>query len=330
MNILSLDGGGARGIITIVIIKEIMDRASSLIGKSLHITDLFDFYCGSSVGTLIISALLLPDDNDPLKPKYNIDDVLDIMVKKGPILFEKSYLQNLRTLWGLRLPKYIYDTRINMYEEIFLDTSFGQLLGNIVFPAGDTISHRPIYFHNNQEIHKNLKVKDILLGTTAAPTYFPSKSLIIDGKLTNLIDSGCVVNNTGQLAFVEAINFYKKTHLIESLYELSIGTGQIEETYDSKWWGSFTWMPIISTILINFNSDNQQYELSLITNNQQIDRINPYIPKNLYCLDYPEYTLQYIELTNKWINENSERMNLIVIKILINKGLLAKPNCDPI
>src|SRR6185503_17324238 len=113
MNILSLDGGGARGIITLKIIKEIIERANKITDKKLQITDLFDFYCGSSVGTLIIAALLMPDPLQPTKPKHNIDDILDMMIKKCPALFETSYFQNIRTLWGFRLPKYTYDTRVS-------------------------------------------------------------------------------------------------------------------------------------------------------------------------------------------------------------------------
>jgi len=322
MNILSLDGGGARGIITIKIIQTIVKIANKITGKTFQITDLFDFFCGSSVGTLIISVLLIPDPTDPKKPKYTIDNVLDMMIKKSPLLFETSFLQNLRTLWGFRLPKYLDDTRVPIYNDLFGDLLFGQLLGSIVFPAGDTISNKPIYFHNYYESHKKLKVCDILLGTTAAPTYFLSKMLEFDGKKVNLIDSGCVANNTSQLAFVEAINHYKRRHLITSLYELSIGTGQVATTYDPQWWGAFKWIPMISTTLIDFNSINQEYELSLISDINQIDRFDPEIPQSLDYLDCPQYIPQYLELTEKWITDNNEKIYTIVIKILNNKGLL--------
>jgi patatin-like phospholipase/acyl hydrolase len=324
MNILSFDGGGARGIITIKLIKEIIDRANQITQKNLHIIDLFDFYCGSSVGTLIIAALLIPDPTQPTKPKYNIDDVTEIMIKQCHSLFETTFWQNVRTLWGFWLPKYTNDTRIPMYHEIFTEIEFGELLGTIVFPVGDTISNRPIYLHNTQANHQSIKVTDILLGTTAAPTYFPSKNLIIDGKETNLIDSGCVANNTSQLAFVEAMNLYKNTHPVNSLYELSIGTGQVSTTYDSQWWGVYSWLPRILSTLMDFNSENQDYELSLIADSDQIDRIDPSISHDLNYLDKPQYIPQYIELTEQWIKNNNSKLDLIVKKILINKGLLDK------
>src|SRR5207253_1157613 len=115
MNLLSLDGGGVRGIITLKILKSILERANQKTGKNLQIADLFDFYCGSSIGTILISALLVPDPNQPNQPKYNIDFIIDQIVKESPIIFTTSFFQDVQTLWGFRLPKYIDDGRVPFF-----------------------------------------------------------------------------------------------------------------------------------------------------------------------------------------------------------------------
>lgn len=324
MNILSLDGGGVRGVISIKILKEIMDRAKKLVGRDLFITDIFDYFSGSSIGTVIISALLIPDAVDSNKPKYTIDEIFKLIVEKSPKLFELYYFQNLRTLWGFRLPKYINDHRQQFFSETLGDTLFEDLLKPVVFPCGDLISNQPIYFHTKDESVKKFKVWELLMGTTAAPSYFPSKELIINGKKTDLIDSGCVANDTSHLAFIEASNYFKGKCDIPNLYELSIGTGQTHASYNSYRWGALHWLPILADTLMGFNCQNQQYELSLTTDEKQRDRLNPTIPENINYMDYPQYIPQYIEVVDKWIIENTIKLDLIVDKLLLNKGLLVK------
>src|SRR5438876_207489 len=81
----------------------------------------------------------------------------------------------------------------------------------------------------------------------------------------NLLDSGCVANDTSSLAFLEAINLYKDQYQLnkDSFYELSIGTGQADSSYNSKWWGLSQWLPFISYALMDLNSKNQEYLLSI-------------------------------------------------------------------
>lgn len=321
MNLLSLDGGGVRGIITLKILKEILARANKKTGRELHIADLFDFYCGSSIGTVIISALLLPDPENPSKPKYSIDDVIKQIEVESPIMFSCSIWQDIQTLWGFRLPRYINDSRGQFYEKNFDNTPFGKLLKPVVFFCGDMASGMPIYFNNTVEDYKNYKLTDILSGTTAAPTYFPSKKMTIDGRNCDLIDSGCVVNNTSLLTFVEATHMFKDKYNIEQLYQVSIGTGQVNSSNDSHFWGLFDWGYYITDILMDFNSKNQDYELSKIASGGQFDRLNPVIPSNLDYLDRPQYIKQYIEITDAWILEKGSLVDAVVDKLLKNKNI---------
>lgn len=325
MNILSLDGGGVRGVISIKILKEIMDRVNKMATLKLNIPDIFDYFSGSSIGTVIISALLIPHPNDPSKPKYDTDDVLKLIIDKSGKLFELEYFQNVRTLWGFRLPKYINDYRPKFFHDVFGESLFENLMKPVVFPCGDLISNKPIYFHTYDPNVNKVKVWELLLGTTAAPSYFPSKELIINDKKTDLIDSGAVTNDTSHLAFVEAINYFKTTHTTSQLYELSIGTGQSPiASYNSHWWGAMHWLPVLADILMGFNCHNQRYELSLSTDENQRDRLNPSIPNEINYMDYPQYIPQYLQVVDQWIIDNSDQLDEIVIKLLKNKNINCK------
>lgn len=318
MNIISIDGGGTRGVIVMRLLKEIIERSQQILGRDLHVIDLFDFFCGSSIGTVIISGLLIPNPNDPTKPLYTVNQVLDHFIKAAPKVFECSVMYNVWSLWGWRRPRYSNDNWKAFLIKMFGETTFGKLMKPVVFPVKDTLGDRPIYFHSTDPKHACLKIWEVLLGTTAAPTYFPSFELTIDGKKCNLIDGGVLVNDTSELAFIEAV--HGASYDPKTIYEVSFGTGETKLTFEPNWWGALQWITIISDSLIASNSQNQAYTLSLMAGDGQYNRLNPHIPNNLNYLDAPIFIPKYLELTETWIKNNSPIIDLIVRKLVTNKG----------
>ena len=63
--LLSLDGGGIRGIISCVILKYIEDKLKEIHDENAKIGDYVDFIAGTSTGALIASLLLSPSDDNP-------------------------------------------------------------------------------------------------------------------------------------------------------------------------------------------------------------------------------------------------------------------------
>jgi uncharacterized protein len=79
--ILSLDGGGIRGIITCVILKYIEEQLQKLENPTAKLGDYFDMIAGSSTGGLIAAILLYPNNNK--KAKYSINNALQLYAEKG-------------------------------------------------------------------------------------------------------------------------------------------------------------------------------------------------------------------------------------------------------
>ena len=75
--ILSIDGGGIRGIVP----GRILSHIESLLGK--RIGELFDMIAGTSTGGILTCALLFPDQKDPAKPGYSADEVVDLYFEYG-------------------------------------------------------------------------------------------------------------------------------------------------------------------------------------------------------------------------------------------------------
>ena len=317
MNILSGDGGGLKGVITIRLIKEIEERSGMPISK------MFKFAMGSSISTILIAGLFFPSPKDHNEPLYTAKQILDIMVERGPKIFDTSLMGNISTLWGLRRPKYSHDElRKTIVEIVGDDAKYSELMQACLFPSKDTMSNKNLYIYNRttkghemEELidGRDVTLSDLLCGTTAAPYYFPSHTVTIEGQTYNLLDSGTVVNDTSEIAFLEAEDLFglKK----DEIYELSIGTGFVDNSYNSSTWGAIQWGVPISSLLIDSNSENQQYELSLMTDQSTYDRINPTIPSDINYMDQPQYIDQYIQITEQWIKDNSETLDKIVSKL---------------
>lgn len=83
-NILSLDGGGIRGLITAQVVEYMEDYAYEYTNltyglaerprKKISMSELFDMVSGTSTGSLLTTAIVLPDKVDPSKNMYFADN----------------------------------------------------------------------------------------------------------------------------------------------------------------------------------------------------------------------------------------------------------------
>ena len=86
--ILSIDGGGVRGIIPARILQAIEEKT----GKP--VSELFDLVIGNSTGGLIALGLLTP--NEEGNPKYKAADLVKFYKDKTPIIFESSWKRSIQ------------------------------------------------------------------------------------------------------------------------------------------------------------------------------------------------------------------------------------------
>jgi patatin-like phospholipase/acyl hydrolase len=78
MRVLSIDGGGIRGLLPATLVTEIEARS----GKRAH--ELFDLMVGTSIGGITVMGLTAPDRNDPRKPRYSAWEILDFYAEAAP------------------------------------------------------------------------------------------------------------------------------------------------------------------------------------------------------------------------------------------------------
>ena len=80
--VLSLDGGGIRGIIPAIILQEIEKRTQK------RIWELFDLIAGTSTGGFLAMILTMPHPDNPNTARYSMEEIINMYREDGKnILF---------------------------------------------------------------------------------------------------------------------------------------------------------------------------------------------------------------------------------------------------
>lgn len=261
VTVLSIDGGGIRGIIPAMVLSQIEKKT----GKK--ISELFDLITGTSTGGILTLGLTVPNEN--LSPKYSAEDLIELYEIAGPKIFKKSAWRSFRTLWGLLNEKYDAKNIEEVLYEYFGESKLKDVLTNVLI-TGYEIERRISWFFKSVRASKdenyNYFMRDIARSTSAAPTYFaPShiKSLEQEERYT-LVDGGVFANNPAMCGYTEAITMFPEA---ESILIISLGTGEQTERISyqkAKNWGLASWAQPILGVVFDGVSDTIDYQLKKI------------------------------------------------------------------
>jgi patatin-like phospholipase/acyl hydrolase len=256
--ILSIDGGGLRGLIPLLVLKEV----EKITGKKIH--ELFDLIVGTSTGGIIACGLTATKDGKT--PLLTIDELIELYTTKGGVIF--PYKNNLFTkISSLFDPKFKADGLDKTLNEYFLDLKLNNTLKPIIVSSYDIRNNEVVMFKSRKsnESGYNVLLKDVCRATSAAPTYLPSYEISFAGKLRTCIDGGVFINNPALAAVSDAIrNTYGIKDLnMSDITLLSLGTGIYTENLGVKNtddWGLKDWARPISDIMMQATSKSVDYE----------------------------------------------------------------------
>ncbi|MEO2072996.1 MULTISPECIES: patatin-like phospholipase family protein [Zunongwangia] len=279
VRILSIDGGGIRGILPGTILTYIEEQLRNKTGNpDAKIGEYFDFIAGTSTGGILSLVYLCPDEQGNFK--YGAKEALDIYLDQGDEIFDVSLGKKLRSLGGISDEK--YDEK--ELEEALSDFLEERTLKDVLKPCLITsydIRNRKAHFFTSADANSdifNYKLKDVARATSAAPTYFePAKIKSIYGTPHFLIDGGVFANNPALCAYAEARTMkFSKILNDEKLPDnpgakdmliVSIGTGTVKEAYTYKEFkdaGAIKWIKPLIDIMMSGNSETVDYQLKQI------------------------------------------------------------------
>ncbi|KAJ1268864.1 hypothetical protein BS78_07G166300 [Paspalum vaginatum] len=264
VTVLSIDGGGVRGIIPGTILAFLEEKLQELDARpDARIADYFDVVAGTSTGGLVTAMLTAP--NEEGRPLFAAKDINAFYLQHCPKIFPAVSGGLLGLAKGVFLgPKYDGKYLRSVVRELLGETRVSQALQNIVIPTFDIKLQQPTVFSRYDamnDVSKDALLSDVCISTSAAPIYLPGHQFETKDKdgntrTFNLIDGGVAANNPTLLAMTHV----SKQILLGSpdffpiqpadygrFMVLSLGTGaaKAEEKFDaveSGKWGLLGWL----------------------------------------------------------------------------------------
>ena len=254
--ILSLDGGGIRGVIAAKLLVEI----EKLTGKQIH--QLFDLIVGTSTGG-ILSVGLTKGDN-PLTAA----DMLKLYADRGDEIFSRSLWKRATSVQGFTDERYDQGPLESILTELLGDSELKNTHPDIVVTSYDIERRKPYYFKTSKagdaNGDRNHLLRHVARATSAAPTYF--EPLLLDDSQWSgeqgsraLIDGGVFANNPSMIALSEALFSGTKMNGI-LLCSIGTGTNNRKISYsDAKDWGMLGWIEPVLSVMMDGMSDSANY-----------------------------------------------------------------------
>ena len=263
--ILSIDGGGLRGLVPLLILKEI----EKITGKKIY--ELFDLIVGTSTGGIVACGLTASKDGKT--PLLSIDKLIELYTTKGSVIF--PYKENIFTkINSVFNPKFCPDGLDKSLKEYFQDLRLSNTLKPIIVTSYDIRNNEVIMFKSRKsnEPDYNSLIKDVCRATSAAPTYLPSYEMSFGNKQRTCIDGGVFINNPSLAGVSDVIrNGYGFDDLdVDDISLLSLGTGIYTENLgvkDTKSWGLKDWVKPITDVMSQATSKAVDYECTELLDN---------------------------------------------------------------
>ncbi|MCK4538284.1 MAG: patatin-like phospholipase family protein [Candidatus Krumholzibacteria bacterium] len=306
--VLSLDGGGIKGVFSAAVLAAIEEDLS------VKITDHFDLIAGTSTGGVIALGLGLG-----LTPK----EMVEFYVSRGPAILSNPCGMRSLLHWAYRkfpqraLMKALKDPKV------FGDKKLGESIKRLVIPSYN-LGEDDVYLFktpHHERLKRDWKVPawKVAIATSAAPTYFPS-SRHIDH--VRHIDGGVWANNPTMVGIVEAVSMLNIS--LDQIYVLSLGTSDevIRRSSGLDSGGKLAWANDAVTLILRGQSLGAYKQASHLLGMNKVLRLDPKVPDGLFALDKPN--TKY-ELLAKAAHESRISMPAIETGFMQHKCRLYTP-----
>jgi uncharacterized protein len=301
-HILTLDGGGIRGVLTARLLERIQEQLPWFMSS-------IDLIAGTSTGGILALALAAGKTPSEVRQMYE---------SLGTEVFHNSPLE-LRPVSKMVEADYSNHPLCDAMEPILGNLTLGELKPNVVittFDLDNGVSHpnRPRtwkakFFHNFpqpnlQKDDRSERAMDVAVRTSAAPTYFPMYQGFVDG--------GVVANNPSMCALAQALNDETGNQKLSDITLLSVGTGNFPHylTGMDESWGLLQWAPHLISLMMEGSSGLADFQ-SLQLLGRRYYRLNPVLQKNVeldksgevpYLVDIAN--LEVLDPVIAWLEKN--------------------------
>ena len=256
MKVLSIDGGGIRGLIPALVLAEVERRTGR------RTAEMFDLIAGTSTGGILACALARRGEDD--LPMYSAEELSQLYISEGPKIFDQSLLKQFTSVGGLIDEKYD-DEGLNTALAAYLgEDRLKNVITDVMLTAYDIHDRFAFFFRSSRartDDTYDFSLAEAARASSAAPTYFePIEVTDAAGARTYpLIDGGIYAVNPAMCAYAEVAPD------LEVL--ASLGTGSHTRPYefaDVKGWGKIEWVQPLIDMVFDGIADTTDFEASTL------------------------------------------------------------------
>lgn len=269
--ILSLDGGGIKGIFSAAVLAAIEDDLN------INITDHFDLIAGTSTGGIIAIGLGIG-----LRPR----EIVDFYLNEGPNIFPSLFGLKSLQHWASR--KFSAKPLENALKRCFKEKRFGDSTKRLVIPSYN-LGEDDVYIFrtaHEERLRRDYKLPAWKVGraTSAAPTFFPCSR---DVDCLRLIDGGVWANNPTLVAVTEAVGTLGVP--LSMLKVLSIGTSDAVSHRKNRLnrGGILSWARgnAAVDVIMRGQSIGVNNQVKFLLGKENVERIDPKVASEAFSLD---------------------------------------------
>lgn len=254
--ILSIDGGGIKGLLT----ASFFDTLEKRLNK--NIADFFDLIVGTSTGGIIALALA---------NRIRVNGIVDFYLKFGPSIFKKRIISKfIGKSYGLFKSLYAIKPLKTALQEVFKEKTLHEMYEEnniaVCITATNTRNCKPYVYktphHSKLKRQIDTPLWEVALSTSAAPIFFP----IVSVESKYLVDGGLWANNPSLVALTEAMSQYFNKN-IENISILSVGninSYSALQDFNSLEKGLAGWGKNIVTMTLDAQSAHVNFAMSQI------------------------------------------------------------------
>lgn len=210
--ILSIDGGGIRGVMPLTILNYIENQFKH-IDEDLDLPGWVDLFSGTSTGAIITGALMITDEKN--KRIFSSEKILDLYRYRGDQIFNKETVAvNPNPENALKL----------VLENNFGAIEINDVTKHFLFASFDLNSNTPFIFTDRMNSYRNVPLSKVMMACSAIPGFLPPVKF---GNL-ELADGILTAKNPSKLALEYARLFYPEDPIIL----ISLGTGNLPDTHN--------------------------------------------------------------------------------------------------
>ncbi len=241
MKVLSIDGGGIRGLIPALVLAEVERRTGR------RIAELVDLIAGTSTGGILACALAKPD---PLPA----EDIAGVYVEEGPRIFDRSLLKRIVSVEGYLDERYDDAGLVRALERYLGATRLDEATVPVLLTAYD-LELRRVHLLRSSGGGSGATMVQAAHATSAAPTYF--EPVRLDG--ATLVDGGVFAINPALCAYAE----------VGGALDLLVALGTGEQTrrisYEqARGWGQLEWARPLIDVVFDGGQDAVDFQLGAL------------------------------------------------------------------